>query len=329
MTESHIWLAQPDQYEQFLQNWAHEFPELVTLDTIRQCSHDVHAMTITDESVPDTVKRKVLVIVPHGHEPAGTVASLNYMRQLLLGSTLTGTPTTLDRERILRETLITFIPDGNPEGRSRAPERWWDGSKYDNSEFLKFAFGIDADGETRFKRVDRWHTTEESPVRVGLAYERIDETTYVEPNRDWDSSLFRLLFRLTERHAYDLLIDLHQTEFIGQPYNATILLPVLYDELPANVRARVDSTADAINEAWSRLPGVLPRPPHLLEYTGQQRTYFVERWGRFDRAIAHMIIEVQNNTPKTPARLQWALSETAIRAGVDRLLEERPDSKTP
>jgi hypothetical protein len=243
---------------------------------------------------------------------------MNYLSQLLDGRDLAGNPTVLDREVLLRDTLLTFIVDANPEGRSRAPEDWWDGSKYTHEEFLKFAFGMDEQGE-RFKRVDRWRTTEDHPQRVGIAYERVDETTYVEPNRDWGSSLFRLLFTLTERRRYDLLLDLHQTEFIGRPANATILLSVLWDDLPESVRAVTRATADAITAAWRRMPGVDPEEPHVVGYTGPQKTYLAQCWADINQSIPHLVVEVQNNTPRTPPELQRALSETAIRVGIETL----------
>jgi hypothetical protein len=314
------WLAKPHQTEPRILEWAQEHPQWTQLDTVRPWSHTVYAITVTDRRVPDEGKRKGLFAVPHGHEPAGTVACMNVLSQLLDGCELDGMPTTLDRETILRETLLTFIPDANPEGRSRSPEDWWDGSKYTNEEFLKFAFGVDTSTGERFKRVDRWRTTEENVSLVGIAYERIDETTYVEPNRDWGSSFFRLIHLLTARHRYDQFLDLHQTEFERSPHNCVILLPVLWEELPAVIRATSQTWADEITEAWRQMENAAPQPPRVLGYTGQQRAYLEQRWGALYRTYPHLTVEVQNNNPRTPADLQRRLSETAIRVSIERLL---------
>jgi hypothetical protein len=314
------WLAKPHQTEPKILEWAQNYPQQTRLNTVRPWTHTVYALTVTDSSVPDDDKRKCLFAVPHGHEPAGTVACMNVLSQLLDGCALDGTPTTLDRKTILRKTLLTFIPDANPEGRSRAPEDWWDGSRYSNDEFLKFAFGIDSQTGERFKRVDRWRTTADQPSRVGIAYERIDETTYVEPNRDGDSSFFRLIHRLTERHRYDQFLDLHQTEFECSPHNCVILLPVVWDDLPEPIRAYSQTWADEITAAWRPMENVNPQPPRALGYTGQQRAYFEQRWGALYRAYPHLTVEVQNNNSHTPADLQRQLSEAAIWVSIERLM---------
>jgi hypothetical protein len=310
------WLAKPHQTEPKIQQWAQRYPQWTQLDTVRPWSHTAYALTVTDRNVPDQDKRRCLFAVPHGHEPAGTVACMNFLSQLLDGCALDGTRTRLDRERILREALLTFLPDANPEGRSRAPEEWWDGSQYADEEFLKFAFGVDSQTGARFKRVDRWRTTEDQPARVGIAYERIDETTYVEPNRDWDSSFFRLVHRLTERHRYDRIMELHQTEFERTSNNCVVLLPVTWEALPEPVRVHSRAVADRITEAWRQVENAHPQEPRVLGYTGQQRAYFEQRWAEIDRSCAHLIVEVQNNNPRTPADLQRQLSETAIRVSV-------------
>ncbi|MDQ3814495.1 MAG: hypothetical protein M3347_11155, partial [Armatimonadota bacterium] len=244
---------------------------------------------------------------------------LNTLSQLLDGCALDGTASRLDRDSILRQTLLTFIPDANPEGRSRSPEDFWDGTKYSNAEFLDFAFGRDEAGQ-RFKRVDRWRTTEERCALIGIAYERIDEITYVEANRDWDSSFFRLVHRLTQRHRYHQFLDLHQTEFEGSPHNCVILLPVIWDDLPEAIRDYSRAWAQEITEAWSQVPAAHPQNPCPLSYTGQQRAYFEQRWGDLYRTLPCFAVEVQNNNPRTPPDLQRTLDETAIRVSVERLL---------
>lgn len=316
------WPSKPHQTEPLLLEWARRHERYVTVESLRQWSHTAYALTVTDRSVPDDTKRKCLIDVPHGHEPAGTVACMNYLSRLLEGHALDGSAAPLDRERILRETLLTFIPDANPEGRSRAPEDVWDGIKYSNDEFLKFAFGVDDSTGQRFKRVGRWHTTEESCHLVGVAYERIDETTYVEPNRDWDSSFFRLLKLQRERYRYDQMIGLHQTEFENSPHNCVILLPIVWDDLPAVIRDYSLPWAQEITAAWQQIAGATPQEPRALNYTGEQRAYFEQRWGDIYREVPCFTVEVQNNNPRTSPALQLRLAEAAIEISVERLLRD-------
>src|SRR5438309_1770552 len=117
----HSWPAKPDQSEPLLLDWACRYPTCTRLEALRQWSHSAYALTVTEAAEPDDAKRTCLIAVPHGHEPAGTVACLNYLSRLLDGHDLDGAPAQLDRERILRQTRLTFIADANPEGRSRAP----------------------------------------------------------------------------------------------------------------------------------------------------------------------------------------------------------------
>lgn len=313
------WLVKPEQTEPKILEWAKWYPQWMRLDTVHPWSHTVYAITITDRKVPDQNKRKYLVAAPHGHEPAGTAACMNFINQLLEGAELDGTLTQLDVRSILQKTVLTFIPDANPEGRSRSPEAWWDGLKYSNEEFLKFAFGIEANSSKRFKRVDRWKTTEEQPALIGVAYERIDEITYVEPNRDWSSSLFRLVHLLTKRHQYDQFLDLHQTEFERSQYNCMILLPIIWSELSQEIQKYSQTWANEITQAWRQLENVNPQNPSVLGYTGQQRAYFEQRWGELYRTLPTLTVEVQNNNPHTPPDMQRRLSETAIRISVERL----------
>src|SRR5438874_274242 len=184
------WPAQPDQTEPLLLDWARRYPERVHLDSVRPWRHTAYALTVAEGDPNADGRPAVLFAVPHAHEPAGTVACMEFLSQLLEGHRLDGSPTDLDREAILRETTLTFIPDANPDGRARSPEPWWDGSRYSNEEFLKVAFGIDGRTGERYKRVDRWSLAEETPERIGIVYEPIDATTFVEPNRDWGSSFF-------------------------------------------------------------------------------------------------------------------------------------------
>jgi hypothetical protein len=68
-------------------------------------------------------------------------------------------------------------------------------------------------------------------------------------------------------------------------------------------------------EGGNPIPEVKP-----LGYSGEQRQYFVDRWG--DLYHRHHIItsEIQNNNPRTPPPLQQRLNEVALRVSIERLL---------
>lgn len=315
------WLVMPDEVEPKILEWQERYPALVHVDHVQQyCGLKAYAVTISDKSVPDAEKKKHIFSQPHAHEPAPTAACMNVMNQLLERRGLDGNPTQLAVDALLSKTLLSFIADGNPDGRSRSPERYWDGTKWSNEEFWKWMRGIDAETGEAFKRVDRWSTREDHPKRIGIVYEQINEHEYVEPNRSWESSFFRLIHMLLDRHEYDQLLDLHQTEFVNSPSNCMVILPVLQDELPPEIRESNAAWAEEIVAAWATAGGH-PRPePRPLSYKGQQREYFVQRWGHIYRRLSKLTSEVQNNNVATPPLEQRRLTEIAIRVSAERLL---------
>jgi hypothetical protein len=315
------WLVMPDEVGPKILEWQERHPQLVHVDHVEQfCGRKTYAVSVSDRSVPDAGKKKHIFSQPHAHEPAPTAACMNVINQLLEGRDLDGNPTEWDVDAVLTKTVLSFIPDGNPDGRARSPEPYWDGSKWTNEDFWKWMRGIDAETGERFKRVDKWSTREDHPKRIGIVYEQINEHEYVEPNRSWDSSFFRLIHMLLERHDYDQLLDLHQTEFPNSPNNCMIILPVLQDELPEKIREANAAWAQETVDAWTDAGG-RPRPePRPLSYTGEQRQYFVERWGHIYRKMSKLTSEVQNNNVATPPVEQRRLTEIAIRVGAERLL---------
>ena len=59
-----------------------------------------------------------------------------------------------------------------------------------------------------------------------------------------------------------------------------------------------------------------------LGYTGQQRQYFVERWGEIYGRYSKLTTEIQNNNPRTPPALQQRMNEVAIGVSIQRLLRD-------
>ena len=117
------WLAKPHQIEPQMLRWQADYPDLVELDIVEQyIGLNTYAVTVTDKNVKGDNKEKLVFAVPHAHEPAGTVACMDFVNQLLTGNHLDGSVSDIpNREAILENCILSFIPDANPDGRSRAP----------------------------------------------------------------------------------------------------------------------------------------------------------------------------------------------------------------
>lgn len=316
------WLAKPHQTEPKFLAWQELYPDLVELDFINQyVGLKAYSVTITDRNVPAEHKQRLLFAVPHAHEPAGTVACMNFINQLLTGEHLDGTPSDVDRDAILTACILSFIPDANPDGRSRAPVDYWDGMEYTNDEFWAFMRGRDPMTKKMWKRLGRWSLRDEKPETIGIVYEQVSAHEYVEPNRDFESSYFRLIKRIGEKYGYGRWLDLHQTEFQHSPHNAMIILPIVQNELPSDMQAANVEWANEIVRRWQEA-GANPVPESKpLGYTGEQAEYFRRTWREFMPLIPRITTEIQNNNPRTPPVEQARLEEISIRASVELLLE--------
>jgi len=321
------WISRPDEVNAQVARWQEDHPDIFRAESRRQfAGYPVWALTVTDRSVDDAGKRKLMIYKPHAHEPAPIAGQMNVINQLLTGEAFDGRPSEFDNARVLRECLILFMPDANPEGTARAPVEAWDGSEYTNDEFWAWMRGPDPDTGLMWKRVDIYDDREEEvlPTRRGIVYEQIDQHHFVEPNRHHASSLFQWIFELLRRHDdWAQMLSLHQTEFVNSPHNAMMILPCLYDELPPEIQRYEREWAQGIVDAWAQVEGANPIPEvKPLGYSGEQRQYFVDRWGDLYQRIPIVTSEIQNNSPRTPPALQQRLNEVAIRASVERLLRD-------
>ena len=319
------WISHPDEVDAKVGEWETEYSDIFTAEAkVQYAGRPVWALTVTDKSVSDEDKRKLMFIKPHAHEPAPIAGQMNVINQLLTGETLDGKPSEFDAERVLKHCLLVFMPDANPDGTACAPVEAWDGTEYTNEEFWAWMRGVDAETGEMWKRVDIWDDTVEDPLptRYGIVYERISEHEYVEPNRHHASTLFKWIFEMLERHPrWDETLSLHQTEFPNQPVNCMMILPCLYDELPAEIQEFSRKWAEEIVGAWGEVEGGLPKQEiEPLGYTGVQRQYFVERWGDLYERISIITSEIQNNNVQTPPALQQRLNEVAIRISIERVL---------
>jgi hypothetical protein len=316
-TRPSAWLVRPQEVAAKITQWAKEHPQIVSLDPQKTLGgNTAYAVTVTDPRFPDQDKAKVLFAQPHAHEPAATAGMMNLLAQLIEGRELDGRNAAIDRQTILRRSALTFIPDGNPDGRSRAPVQWWDGSRYSNKEFLDIAFGRTAGGE-RCKRLGRWSSKDQQPALLGIVYEQINDHEFVEPNRDLESSYFKLILRARKQRDYGLHVDLHQTEFEKSPYQAMVILPFSQKDLPPRIRKANVEAASAVLKAWQRIGAKAMPDARPLGYGEDQIQYFRRCWKEINEKTPEITIEIQNNSPRTPPDVQRKLMEAAIRAAID------------
>jgi hypothetical protein len=313
------WLARPDRTEPAILRWAKEHPKRVSLRKRKTFGgRAAYSVTVTGGEGSGK-KMRLLVAQPHAHEPAATAGMMDILSQLITGKDLAGRATALDRERVLARMVVTCIPDGNPDGRSRAPEAWWDGTKHTNDEFLKVAFGRMPDG-TRCARLGRWSLDDRKPAAVGIVYEQINATEFVEPNRDRDSTYFRLVAAAVKDGPPDRFLSLHQTEFERSKYNAMIILPFMQAELPEAIRRTNERWGLAVIEAWSKAGAAAMSKPRPLGYREDQLKYFRKCWSDLYGRTPTITVEIQNNNTRTPPRVQMDLQAAAIRVTIEQML---------
>lgn len=319
------WPALPHQVDKKVEEWKRTHPRQIRVDFLTQYSRrKVYALTVTDRTAPARRKKKLFIEVSHAHEPAGTVGCLNFIQQLLTGRHLDGRESSLDRGCLLREALITFVPDSNPGGRERAPVHFWDGSRYTNDEFWAWMRGIDPDTLGMFKRVARWSIKKENPLRIGIVYEQVNEHEYVEPNRDAGSSMMRLVKKYFKKWRYDQYLSLHQTEFQWRKdgANAMIILPTTQPTLSEDLQQRNVRWAMDIIREWEKA-GAKPIPEAKpLSYGEPDRSWFIACWGWLQKQTPCVTVEVQNNSPNTPPEKQLLFMDVAIRESVERMLRD-------
>ncbi|MBC7288038.1 MAG: hypothetical protein H5T86_08370 [Armatimonadetes bacterium] len=311
------WVSHPDDVEELVDKWRED--ERVTVHEIPQYrGRPVYAIVIGDASRPAVVFDK-----PHAHEPAPCAAMMNAAAKLLTGRGLDDEPAPIDPEAVLEQVTVIFIPDANPDGTERAPVTWWDGTQYTNEEFWVWMRGLNPETGKMWERYDKWdiRTVEPKPATIGIVYEQISEYEYVEPNRHHDSSLFKLLFMLRDRYDCRLLASLHQTEFEGRTEDCMAILPIDYDDQPPEVQAFERAAGERMIEWWERWGGRPIKELKPLGYTGQQAEYLRRAWGTEFRDVARITSEVRNNSLLCPPSAQRRLSEAAIWACVEVLID--------
>jgi len=319
----HFYHVTPDEMDRLVEELRASDPPVLGIDTFQQYTgRNVYALTLTDPSGDPAGRRRLFVSRPHAHEPAGTAACAELVKSLV-GYENYAEQNTDWRKWVLENFVVTFVPDANPGGSQRAPVKFWDGSKIPNEQFFLWMFG--ESGETpgeRFPRVAAWNMREVTPpALLGIAYEQIDEHTYVEPNRDYRSTFFHSFFELDEVYHYHIWLDLHQTEFINSDRNTQVNLPTCYDELSEEMQERHRSMGEAIHARWRReggQPG--DRPVVSYRHDKTQHDFLAEVWLPISERMIHNVTEVQNNNPRTPIPLQVHLQLVAVLETMDWMM---------
>ncbi|HGJ67665.1 TPA: hypothetical protein ENS27_20080 [bacterium] len=317
------WFAKPYQVEKQINHWLEKHHDLMDIDYVTQyVGLKAYSITITNKNTPSQDKEKMILTVPHAHEPAGTVACMNVINQLLTGYNFDGTKSDIpNRSSILDKCVLSFIPDANPDGRSRAPVDYWDGTKYTNDEFWTFMRGRDPQTKKMWKRMGKWSIRNEFPETIGIVYEQLNDHEYVEPNRDFESAYFHLVRRVWNKYGYGRWLDIHQTEFENSQYNAMIILPIVQNELPDNIQKVNMQWADEIVKQWQVIGGNPIPESKPLGYTGEQGEYFRKTWREFMPMIPEITTEIQNNNIRTHPNMQARLQEVAIKTSVSLIIE--------
>jgi hypothetical protein len=313
----------PQQVEAQVARWRRDVPHLLAVEALRQYTgHRCYALTVAAAGGA-AGRPAAWFCVPHAHEPAGTAAIMDTIHQLLTGRDLAGRPAAFDYRAARQRLVLTFNPDANPGGRTWSPCVWWDGSSYTNEALWAWMRGVDPQTGGMWQRVDRWSLYQEHPLRRGIVYEQLNEHEFCEPNRYPGSSLVRLFRQMDARYHFCRSMHLHQTEFERSEHDCMINLPVLQPELPAAIQQANLAWGRAVIGRW-RETGAHPVPePRGFPYVRDTQTvrWFRSCWGESQRRAPELVVEVQNNSPRTPPAQQLALEAVAIRVTIEQLLE--------
>lgn len=318
-----VFLAKQEQLEQKIDRWVEQAGDKLLIDYVKSYSgHHVYAFTLSDFTVPREQKTALYIAQPHAHEPATTAGMIDVIEQLVTGKDLLGSPTAIDRDKVFSSLIITFNPLGNPYGRDHAPYACWDGSKVSNPQFWCVMRGEDPErpGEMwgRYGLFDTREVT--APDPMGIVYEPIDEYRFVEPNRNQQSSFFKLFHLMDKQYGYRYWLDLHQTEFARSPSQCLIMEP-LEDVPPNAIKAENNQWAEQVSQAWHEA-GFKVSPPKPLPYVGEQAAYFRENWSDIDRRLHRITVEVKNNGADVPAARQIEAMVLSITETFQRLTKE-------
>ena len=309
------WLSQPDEWSPLFARWADQHGAHARLHEWEQWGgRRVTGLTLGDDGKGRPVR--ILIAVPHAHEPAPTAALVNLASRLLNGCHIDGAPSPTLGPNLLERALITLLPDTNPQGRARAVRRVWDG-ELDNEAFLMQAFGESSDG-CRFGRYPEWTRADHQPRMVGLIYEEIAAGHYVEPNTSRRSTHTRAVDELFDRYAFTHYLDMHQHEG-----DEAALLPASFDDLSPEQQGAESAWAAALLDMWDR--NAIRHKGSYIPYLGLPRQeFFREYWRGRCPGMLQLTSETRNNRhvasgAPTPLARQLRSATLAIEATLKHL----------
>jgi hypothetical protein len=286
MNAAACWVSHPHEWQPLLDRWQREHPDRTRLHAWEQLGGaKVRGLTLGDDGRDRPVR--VVVAVPHAHEPAPTAAIVNLASALLTGKLLDGSRADAGLRDLTDRCLLTLLPDTNSQGRARSPRRVWEGD-LDNEEFLKHAFGEAAEGN-RFGRYPEWRFAEHRPRRVGVVYEEVAPGEWVESNTSRRSAHTRALDAIYKEYRPAYYLDMHQHEG-----DEACLLPAEYDDLPGGIRTEIDAWAKAVLDAWAAAG--IPHKGSYVPYRGQPRQqFFRDYWAGRCPGMRKLTTESRNN----------------------------------
>jgi len=323
------WVCRPGVVEVLLRMWHRDSPDLVTLDfEATYTGHMLGAATVTGPG-DASGRGKLLSVVPHAHEPAGTAASVEFLSQLISGRSLAGDCGTVPRERLLEEAVLTVIPAGNPWGLSRAPISAWDGKRYTNAEFWKIMKGVAADGFSELPWRPQFDDSDAPASHVGIVYEQIGAASFGEPNRCKACSLWTLIDRLSDVHQYRQFLNLHQGMEAWTDHDTWLEFPT--DEwLPDGAWRYSQDWSEHVLDAFEAVGGNPKRETgHYVEYRNAadgwsedgRRVPWLIDWLTLKSGTSELTVEVQNNNHRTPPAKQRLLAYAALVASAEYVIE--------
>ncbi|MCX8082546.1 MAG: hypothetical protein N3D17_04040 [bacterium] len=329
-------MSKPEKINRDIFRWARDYTDIVRIDEETQFTGDkVYAITV--EKRNNLPKRNLLVAVPHAHEPAGTVAIMEFLSELITGKDAEGNVSQLPREEILKNIRLTCIPIGNPFGRKNSPVEFWDGTRFSLEEFIYIMVGRLMGNPPPNIVNEFWHNHPvfnqevERLEEIGIVWEKLSEKWYGEPHFYKGCTWWKLVERISDEFQYskdDLFLELHQTEMY--PDKDCMVIHPREAWIPPDAIARADEIEEKINRRWREVGG---SPYQDKEYY----TRLVERdkdlnnpkerrkisidWLTMKTGTPCITIEVQMHNPNTPAQKQILLEKVAIEVCVELLLK--------
>lgn len=325
---SACWVSHPAEWQEALARWAEAFGAVTTHKWTQYGGGRVCGVTFGGGSADRPVR--LLVAVPHAHEPAPTAALVNLASVLLRGCFVDGTPATAGgnvlpisselTETVRERLLLTLIPDSNSQGRLGSPRRVWDGT-LPNDAFLKIAFGEAADGE-RFGRYPEWSWSVHRARTAGVVYEQLDEEAWVEPNTSRRSTHTRAVDELFERYRYTHHLDMHQHEG-----DEATLYPADFDDLSAGQHAEITAWGASVRDAWEAA-GIRHKGGYVPYQGLPRQQLFRDYWVGRCPGMLRLTTETRNNRhlhtdEPTPLERQFRSAWIALTATLEFLASER------